>query len=33
MGFFRKDSDGNISSYPAKAGLYLLYIPGLGDNQ
>jgi protease IV len=33
MGFYSKDSAGNVSAYPAKAGLYMLYIPELGDAQ
>jgi protease IV len=32
-GFFLQDKNGAISSYPARAGTYLLYIPGLGDAQ
>lgn len=33
MGFFRQDTSGNITAYPAKSGNYLLYIPGLGEAQ
>jgi protease-4 len=33
LGFFRQDSSGNITAYPAKSGTYLLYIPGLGEAQ
>lgn len=33
LGFYSKDSTGNTSAYPAKTGLYMLYIPGLGDVQ
>jgi len=33
MGFFKKDVNGNSSAYPANSGLYMLYIPGLGDAQ
>jgi protease IV len=33
MGFFLQDKNGAISPYPARAGNYMLYIPGLGDAQ
>ena len=33
MGFFRQDTGGNNTAYPAKSGTYLLYIPGLGESQ
>jgi protease IV len=33
MGFFRTDTKGNITAYPALPGSYMLYIPGLGDAQ
>ncbi|BCY19292.1 hypothetical protein hrd7_31410 [Leptolinea sp. HRD-7] len=33
LGFFRQDDRGNITAYPAKSGIYLLYIPGLGEVQ
>jgi len=33
MGFFRQDSSGNLTAYPAKPGNYLLFIPGLGEAQ
>jgi protease-4 len=32
-GFFLQNENGAISPYPARAGLYMLYIPGLGDAQ
>lgn len=33
MGFYKKDANGNNSAYPEKSGLYMLFIPGLGDAQ
>jgi protease IV len=33
LGFFKQDASGNVTSFPAKTGNYLLYIPGLGEAQ
>ncbi len=33
LGFYRKDSAGNTTEYPAKSGHYMLYIRGLGGEQ
>lgn len=33
VGFFKQDASGNVTSFPAKTGNYLLYIPGLGEAQ
>ncbi len=33
LGFYRKDSAGNTTEYPAKSGLYMLYIRSLGGDQ
>lgn len=33
LGFYHKDDAGNTTEYPAKSGLYMLYIRGFGGEQ